>query len=109
MNTAYHGSCLCGTITYETEGSPEKVFACYCPDCSKNAGGPYQILAKYDKAQVQIKDPENMRKVFVIKKTMSGSEKHKVFCRQCGCTLWTIPQSHNGAKLILRTALLGKG
>lgn len=40
----YHGSCLCDSITFDIEGEPEKVFSCYCLDCAKNSGGPYQLV-----------------------------------------------------------------
>lgn len=66
-------------------------------------------VAKYDKSQIKVYDPQNCSKVYIINKTASGKDKHKVFCGRCGCTLWTIPQLHNGDKLILRTALLGEG
>ncbi|KAK2873801.1 hypothetical protein FQN49_002064 [Arthroderma sp. PD_2] len=46
---------------------------------------------------------------WTIKKTTSGSEKHKRFCTRCGCTLWTIPMKHNGEKIIVRTPLLENG
>jgi len=38
------GACLCEGTKFTVTGSPEKVFACYCTDCSKGAGGPYQIV-----------------------------------------------------------------
>lgn len=41
---SYHGSCLCEGISFEIQGSPEKVFICYCQDCAKSAGAPYQVV-----------------------------------------------------------------
>lgn len=107
--TQYSGTCLCDSISLQTVGDPEKVFACYCTDCSKNAGGPYQICAKFDKSQVIVRDPQQLQRTWVVKKTHSGSEKHKVFCGRCGCTLYTMPMSHGGEKLIVRTSLLRDG
>ncbi|KAM0257266.1 hypothetical protein ACHAQJ_004504 [Trichoderma viride] len=70
----YHGSCLCGDIVFDIEGEPEKVFSCYCLDCAKNAGGPYQLVAKYDSNKIKVNDPKNVQAVWVIHKTQSGLE-----------------------------------
>ncbi|KAL6834365.1 Mss4-like protein [Trichoderma sp. SZMC 28015] len=105
----YHGSCLCDSITFDIEGEPEKVFSCYCLDCAKNSGGPYQLVAKYDVSKITVKDPQNAQAVWIVSQTQSGFEKHKVFCRQCGCTLWTIPMHHQGLKIMVRTSLVNGG
>jgi len=46
---------------------------------------------------------------WILKDTQSGNEKHKVFCKQCGCTLWTIPMKFEGKYKIIRTALIEDG
>lgn len=38
------GSCLCGQVSFELESEPFKVLQCYCLDCQKGAGGPFQIV-----------------------------------------------------------------
>ena len=40
----HEGSCLCEGVQFAVEGEPEKVFICYCSHCTKNAGGPGQIV-----------------------------------------------------------------
>ncbi|KAJ5464011.1 hypothetical protein N7475_007146 [Penicillium sp. IBT 31633x] len=106
----YHGSCLCKGITFEIQGEPEKVFICYCRDCAKNAGAPYQVCAKFRKSQVHVEAKSDATEgTWIIQKTTSGSEKHKKFCIQCGCTLWTIPMHHGGDRFIVRAALLDSG
>ncbi|PMD48771.1 hypothetical protein L207DRAFT_595191 [Hyaloscypha variabilis F] len=107
--TVRHGSCLCESIQFTVKGEPEKVLLCYCRDCSKNAGGPYQISAKFHATTVKIAKGEDLLRQFTIAKTNSGFEKHKIFCKACGCTLWTIPMSHAGEKYIVRTSLLDGG
>lgn len=42
----YHGTCICEGVSFNICRQPEKVFMCYCTDCQKNAGGPYQIVRK---------------------------------------------------------------
>ncbi|KAJ5306301.1 hypothetical protein N7508_005316 [Penicillium antarcticum] len=104
-DNVYRGSCLCGGISFQVHGSPEKVFMCYCQDCVKNSGAPYQV-----NAQLHVETSLNATEGnFVITKTTSGAEKHKRFCTRCGCTLWTIPMTHSGEAVILRAALLDQG
>lgn len=66
-------------------------------------------LAKYHRDNVSIANGEELMQTFTLKDTTSGSPKDKVFCRQCGCTLWTIPSHHGGVSLIIRTSLLEGG
>ncbi|KAK2749283.1 hypothetical protein FQN55_003608 [Onygenales sp. PD_40] len=104
-----HGTCLCEAVRFAVEGQAEKVFMCYCKDCIKNGGAPYQIMGKFNKEQVKLQSGDELVGTWVVKKTTSGIEKHKLFCNRCGCTLWTIPMSHKGEKFIVRTALLEDG
>ncbi|KEF55484.1 uncharacterized protein A1O9_08234 [Exophiala aquamarina CBS 119918] len=103
------GSCLCSAITFSVQGAPENVMQCFCTHCAKNAGAPYQYVAKFKTEQVQVSDPQDARKTYVLNDTMSGSDKHKVFCGVCGCTLWTIPMRHGGTHYVVRTALIDNG
>ncbi|QKX58763.1 uncharacterized protein TRUGW13939_05890 [Talaromyces rugulosus] len=103
------GACLCGGITFEVSGSPEAVLQCYCNHCQKNAGGPFQIVAKYDKDLVNIKTGTDLLKHYVLTDTQSGYPKHKVFCSACGCTVWTVPMRHGDVYRIVRVTLLEDG
>lgn len=109
MSIPLHASCLCEGIQYTIHGEPENVMVCYCSDCSKNAGAPYQMIARYDKSSIKILEGEDLIGVWVVNKTTSGIEKHKEFCKRCGCTLWTKPMAHKGQKVIVRTSLIDGG
>lgn len=127
----YKGSCLCEGVRFTVTGTAEKVFACYCADCSKNAGGPYQVvsfffhilqknastrqtlmrmkIAKYPKNAVSVTAGSELLAKFVVTKTSSGSEKDKIFCKICACTLWTVPMHTGGTHYIVRTSLIEDG
>ncbi|KAH8588228.1 Mss4-like protein [Bisporella sp. PMI_857] len=105
----YQGSCLCDGVRFTTHGEPDKVFACYCSDCLKNAGAPYQICSKMPRSAVHVSEGAEFLSTWVCKETASGHEKHKVFCSRCGCTLWTIPMHHKGEVYVVRSALLQAG
>ena len=42
--SVYQGTCLCEGVKFTVQGKPENIFACYCTDCQKNAGGPAQMV-----------------------------------------------------------------
>jgi hypothetical protein len=42
--SVYQGTCLCEGVKFTVQGKPENIFACYCTDCQKNAGGPLQMV-----------------------------------------------------------------
>ena len=65
--------------------------------------------AKFPKEAVKIEQGEEYISDWLVPTTISGFEKHKIFCKRCGCTLWTIPMAHGGSHYIVRTALLEGG
>lgn len=66
--------------------------------------------AKYHRSQLHIEGSgDGYIGTWVVTKTTSGAEKHKKFCTQCGCTLWTVPMNHAGENVIVRAALTDDG
>ncbi|SGZ46489.1 CIC11C00000002369 [Sungouiella intermedia] len=102
------GSCICGAIHFNTSSDPSVSILCYCTHCRKNAGHVGQIVAVYDDDKVEIEDPENVMKQYVIKDTDSGQPKIKYFCGRCGCTIQTTVGIMPG-KALLRPTLFDKG
>ncbi|KAF3398900.1 hypothetical protein DPV78_006812 [Talaromyces pinophilus] len=109
MANTLSGQCLCKAVTFTVQGDPENVFMCYCEHCQKNAGSIGQISAKFPREKVTIQTGQDMISTYILQDNISGHPKHKVFCKQCGCTLWTIPMRHGGSHLIVRTSLLEDG
>lgn len=107
--SAPQGSCLCGGLTFTLKGESSNRFTCYCVDCRKNSGHLGQVLAIYDTSNIEISDPHNYRKEYIVTGTSSGHPKHKVFCSNCGCTIMTVPMKHNGDKSVIRATLLDSG
>jgi len=85
----YRGSCLCGGISFTMASPPIEVGNCFCPDCQKNAGGPFQTNAIFAANDMAVHDPEKLETFFVVTKTASGQPKEKHFCKRCGCNLWS--------------------
>jgi hypothetical protein len=107
--SALQGSCLCNGVQYTVTGEPEASIVCYCTDCKKNAGAPFQMGAKFDKSAINITEGEDLIGTWIVKQTHSGNDKHKQFCKRCGCTLWTKPMAYGGDKFVVRTSLIDGG
>ncbi|KAB5530520.1 Mss4-like protein [Coniochaeta sp. 2T2.1] len=103
------GACLCEGVKFFITGVPENVFICYCSHCNKNAGALGQISAKFKRDDIQVIEGRELMSKWILHDTLSGCEKHKIFCCRCGCTLWTVPMKHGGHHLVVRTSLIENG
>jgi len=77
----YTGSCLCGSITYEAEGEPRRLFECYCNWCQKITGGSARAYAVFDTGKVKYKGANVSE--FVDTNTDHGFKMINRFCNQC--------------------------
>lgn len=102
------GSCLCRSISLTLPTTaPVKAMTCYCVDCRKNAGGPYQTNAMFPTSSVTVNDARNTLKCYTITEgTFTGYPKEKWFCGECGCTLFTKPGHYKGEMLVVKTGVL---
>jgi len=66
-------------------------------------------IAKYPKPAVSVTTGFNLVESYVITATSSGSEKYKMFCKRCACTLWTVPMHRGGTHFMVRTSLIENG
>ncbi|KAK0390629.1 hypothetical protein NLU13_0133 [Sarocladium strictum] len=46
---------------------------------------------------------------YTLSDTSSGSPEVKIFCRICGCTIWTAPASSQGQFYLVRMPFLDQG
>ncbi|TGZ85344.1 hypothetical protein EX30DRAFT_337711 [Ascodesmis nigricans] len=107
MSQSLTGTCLCASIHFTLPPTPPiKTMACYCHDCRKNSGGPYQTNAMYPASSVEISDTRSTLKSYTIHNTSSGSPKEKLFCGECGCMLFTKPGHYKGEMVVVKTGML---
>ncbi|MFP1630845.1 GFA family protein [Zhengella sp. ZM62] len=69
------GSCLCGSVRIEAEGSPYRVGLCHCLDCRKHHGALFHASAVFPLYAV----------------TIQGETRDyggRFFCPRCGSTLF---------------------
>ncbi len=72
----YKGSCHCGRIAFEVEGTIERGLACNCSICQRKGS----LLWFVPHAQMQLLTPERNASTYTFNK---GVIKHR-FCATCG-------------------------
>lgn len=80
----YHGSCLCGGITYTVRGELGKITYCHCSMCRKAQGTAGAMVAPVRSEQFELLTGEDLLSVY---ETDDG--KQRVFCQQCGSPLYS--------------------
>ena len=85
------GSCLCGAVTFEVEGSLSPVEACHCSQCRKWTG---HILASTEvpRTALKINGSES------VSWFQSSEKVRRGFCSCCGASLFFDPldkEKHN--------------
>ena len=71
------GSCLCGSVTWTFDGTPESATACNCTVCRR-----YGVLWSYDYENERIR-VTGQTKVYV-----RGNALEFHFCPECGCVAY---------------------
>lgn len=81
--TKISGSCLCGTVRFESDNNFEQFYFCHCIQCQKTTGSAH--------AANLFTTPKNINWVsgaeFVKRYDVPGRSISKEFCTECGCGL----------------------
>ncbi|MGH8692686.1 MAG: GFA family protein, partial [Burkholderiales bacterium] len=76
MKQTCKGSCHCGRIAFEVEGSPEEVLECNCSICSRKGS----LLWFVPRDNLRLLTPEEQISTYMFNK---HTIKHR-FCPNCG-------------------------
>ena len=77
--TSFHGSCLCGSITFELSAEPTGLTYCHCVSCRKARGTAFAVNAAIDRADVSLEDS-----AATLREFESSPGKMRAFCSRCG-------------------------
>jgi hypothetical protein len=80
----HKGTCLCGAVSLEVEGSLEAAEACHCTNCRKWSGH-VGVTVEVPRSSVNIQGAEN------IKWFHSSEKVRRGFCATCGTPLFFDP------------------
>lgn len=78
------GSCKCGVVRYEHEGTFGVVTVCHCADCRKLQGGGGVVAVPVASADVRWSAGRD-----AITEYESSAGKKRAFCSQCGTPLYS--------------------
>lgn len=85
-----NGSCLCGSIRYEVEILPEKIFNCHCKFCRKAHGADYATVAVVKYSSFKLFDEKGF-----LKEHQNGAGGFRAFCSECGTRLMNYAPDKN--------------
>lgn len=77
------GSCLCGKVHFEIEGTFESFFLCHCEYCRKDTGSAHASNLFSTTASLNWLSGQDMIKIY----NLSGTRHVKSFCVNCGTAL----------------------
>lgn len=83
MTTRHYGSCLCGAVRFEVEGSFERFFLCHCSFCRKDTGSAHAANLFSATAKLTWLAGENHVTTYDLPSTRHA----KSFCSTCGSAL----------------------
>ena len=83
MNDLYRGSCLCGEIRFEIEGTFEQFYLCHCEHCRKDTGSAHAANLFSRNATLKWISSESK----VIRYNLPSTRHSKCFCSICGSAL----------------------
>lgn len=85
----YKGSCHCGQISFEVEGTLEKAMECNCSHCSRKG----YLLWFVPRTQLNLLTAESGLATYTFNKHVI---KHH-FCPKCGCAPFGFGKDRSGA------------
>ncbi|WP_413584418.1 GFA family protein [Bdellovibrio sp. HCB274] len=94
MQKKNSGSCLCGQVKFELEGTFESFFLCHCKFCQKDTGSAHGANLFSSNAQLNWIAGADKVKTY----TLPLTRHTKSFCLDCGSAL---PNSQMDGKLIV--------
>ena len=94
MTTRHYGSCLCGAVRFEVEGTFERFFLCHCSFCRKDTGSAHAANLFSTSAKLSWLAGEDQVTTYKLPSTRHA----KSFCKTCGSAL---PRLHAGTTALI--------
>lgn len=78
------GSCLCGGVRYEYDGSIDEISICHCSQCRKAQGSAFVAVAPLRSDRFRI-----IAGAELLKEYRAIPQKARVFCSRCGSPIYS--------------------
>jgi hypothetical protein len=92
------GSCLCGSVRYESDAEPAMVVNCYCEACRKNSGSTNSYNYAMPAGSVRITG--ETVKTYEDHSGASGKPFYRKFCSNCGSHFISSGPAYEGLEFI---------
>lgn len=99
---AHGGHCLCGGVTFTTQGDPLGARMCWCRDCQYIASGSPTVNVLFDEEAVRFDGPITR----TVRVADSGNRVERGFCPQCGSQLYSRTIEPAGMPIRVRAGVL---
>jgi hypothetical protein len=100
-----HGSCMCGSITFEGEADPEKVTICHCTDCQSSTGTAFRTNVPVPGNAFRMLS--GTPTIYIKTTADSGNPRAQAFCPGCGSPIYsTTPGDGPKASYVVRVGTL---
>jgi len=93
--TTLHGSCLCGSITFEAIGEPKHFYYCHCQRCRKATGSGHATNLFLQPGSLRFLQGEDLLRAW---KVPEAARFANVFCGQCGSRM---PRQPPGSDMVI--------
>jgi hypothetical protein len=87
----YKGSCHCGDVAFEFEGTFDEVMECNCSHCSRKG----YLLTFIPHEHLQLNKGADSLSTYTFNKHVIQHQ----FCKRCGCAPFGIGSNPKGAKM----------
>jgi len=87
------GGCLCGAISYEVNGNPQRFYHCHCSRCRKSSGTGHATNLFMSDATLIFTSGETFLKQFKLPNAKRFSRQ---FCSNCGSSVARFVPEING-------------
>ena len=78
---SYHGSCLCGSVSYRIEGEESTFYHCHCQRCRKLSGAGHGSNIRVKNPRIQWLQGESLIRSY---KVPEAARFRNDFCANCG-------------------------
>jgi len=85
------GSCLCGKVSYEVNGSGDKMYYCHCRMRRKASGSSFATNMLMKESEFEIKSGAELLKGF-----NSSPGETRYFCSECGSPIYGKAEARTG-------------
>ncbi|KAJ3998350.1 Mss4-like protein [Lentinula boryana] len=84
----FHGTCLCGGITFQVDENPLVISCCHCLNCKKYTGTVFTTNVVFPTGSLTMTKGKELLSSFRDGAQDSGNALQRNFCSQCGSPLY---------------------